>query len=172
MDKQCFTMLGISLVACRNNEGKWLIIRETDNRGWWLPGGLVDPPETFKKAAIRETIEEAGVEVEIKGILRLEYNIEAKDNYQRMKVIYYAEPVSGNATPKSKADSESEEAKWFTLKEIEELKSQKPGWRGPELYVWPKYVEDGGIIYPLGVMDYEGAEVKLLKVSDVITNKK
>ena len=56
-------MLGISLVICRNKKGQYLTVKESGNRGWWLPGGLVDPPESFQQAAIRETIEEAGIDV-------------------------------------------------------------------------------------------------------------
>mmetsp|Transcript_3726 Transcript_3726/g.3158 ORF Transcript_3726/g.3158 Transcript_3726/m.3158 type:complete len:99 (+) Transcript_3726:96-392(+) len=91
-NKQFFTTLGIALVICRNKEGKWLVIKESGGRGWWVPGGLVDPPESFQEAGIRETIEEAGIDVELKGILRTEFSIDKKSNYQRLKVIFYAEP--------------------------------------------------------------------------------
>ena len=156
---QYFTMLGISLVICRNKEGKWLAVKETGGRGWWVPGGLVDPPESFFEAAIRETQEEAGIDVELKGILRTEYNING--GYQRMKLVFYAEPIDQNQKPKSVADYESDEARWVTLQELVEMKSQKPGWRGPELYEWAKYIEDGGTIYPLHSFDREGAKIKM-----------
>lgn len=68
-----------------------------------LPGGLVDPPEDFITAGVRETIEEAGIHVEIKGILRVEQSIK-KNNYQRLKVIFYAEPIDENEIPKQKPD--------------------------------------------------------------------
>jgi 8-oxo-dGTP pyrophosphatase MutT (NUDIX family) len=68
-------MLGLSLIVCRNKQGKYLAVNESRNRGWWLPGGRVDPPESFHEAAIRETLEEAGIHVELKGVLRIEYNI-------------------------------------------------------------------------------------------------
>jgi len=161
---QYFKMLGISLVICRNHEGKWLAVKECGNRGWWLPGGLVDPPENFFQAAIRETQEEAGIDVDLKGILRMEYNIQG-DNYQRMKVIFYAEPKDPNQKPKSVPDAESDEARWVTLDELLKLKEGKPGWRAPELYEWGKYVEEGGDIYPLSILDYEGSKPKLHKKS-------
>ena len=43
-----FSMLGLSLVIVQNplNE-KFLTVRETRNRGWWIPAGKVDPPEDF-----------------------------------------------------------------------------------------------------------------------------
>ncbi len=59
-EAKVFKTLGISLVVCRNKNGKWLSVNESGGRGWWLPGGRVDPPEEFVAAAVRETIEEAG----------------------------------------------------------------------------------------------------------------
>ena len=159
---QYFQMLGISLVICRNKEGKWLAAKEAGDRGWWLPGGLVDPPENFFQAAIRETVEEAGIDVELKGILRMEYNIKG-ENYQRMKVVFYAEPKDENQKPKSIPDYESDEARWVTLEELLKLKGEKPGWRAPELYEWGKYIEEGGPIYPLSILDHEGSRVKVDK---------
>ena len=56
-------MLGISLVIARNKQGKFLAVKECCNKGWWLPGGLVDPPEDFLTAGVRETLEEGGINV-------------------------------------------------------------------------------------------------------------
>ena len=155
--RQFFEMLGLSLVVCRNKEGKYLAVKESRNRGWWLAGGRVDPPESFFEAAIREAKEEAGIDIELKGILRIEYNIQ-EDHFQRIKVIFYSEPKDENQKPKDFADSESELAEWKTLEEIVALKDGEPGWRGPELYQWAKYLEEGGAIYPLSMLSLEGSE--------------
>lgn len=48
-----FTMLGLSLTIVRNSQGKYVCINEVKNRGWWIPGGRVDPPENFFVAAKR-----------------------------------------------------------------------------------------------------------------------
>jgi len=69
---QALPMLGLSLTIVRNKEGKWLTVKENRNRGWWIPGGKVDPPEDFITSAVREVKEEAGIDVIIKGILRIE----------------------------------------------------------------------------------------------------
>ena len=51
-----------ALVICRNPKtGQYLAVNETKNRGWWIPGGAVDAGETFRTAAMRECIEQAGI---------------------------------------------------------------------------------------------------------------
>ena len=82
-----------ALVICRHpTTGKFLAVNETEHRGWWIPGGGVDAGETFAQAAMRETIEEAGMEVELKGILKVEHTSGdglAQPFYQ-MRVFFYA----------------------------------------------------------------------------------
>ena len=164
-DKQFFTMLGISLIVVRNHEGKWLAINETKNPGWWLPGGRVDPPEDFFTAAKRECKEEAGIDVELKGILRIEHNVQGK-GYIRLKVVFYAEPIEKEPKLKDKPDSESLEARWVTGDELLELDKKGVGWRGPELYNWATYIENKGVIWPLSILDEEGSDIKLSKIED------
>ena len=59
-----------------------------------MPGGRVDPPESFSQAAIRETLEEGGININLKGILRIE--TAGAHEFKRVKVVYYAEPVDEN----------------------------------------------------------------------------
>jgi ADP-ribose pyrophosphatase YjhB (NUDIX family) len=51
-----------------NGEGSILLIRRTDNRNWAVPGGAVDLGESVAQAAVRETLEETGIECEVTGI--------------------------------------------------------------------------------------------------------
>jgi phosphatase NudJ len=40
-----------------------------------LPAGAVDAGENFVQAAHRETMEEAGIEINLLGILRVDYKV-------------------------------------------------------------------------------------------------
>mmetsp|Transcript_57312 Transcript_57312/g.91240 ORF Transcript_57312/g.91240 Transcript_57312/m.91240 type:complete len:192 (-) Transcript_57312:38-613(-) len=136
-----------AVVICRNKEGKYLAVNETRNRGWWVPAGYVDPGESFYEGGIRETQEEAGLDVDLKGILRVEYgrNTYGSQSSARMRVIFYAEPKDENQKPKDKPDSESLEARFVTVKEFASLNKI----RGPELVEWGTYLDNGGLVYPL-----------------------
>ena len=79
--------LGLALVICKNPKtGKYLGVFQC-NQTWWVPGGRVDAPESFSTGAIRECIEEAGVDIDIKGILRIEQSPSFKFNRLKSKNI-------------------------------------------------------------------------------------
>ena len=82
-------------------------MKETLNRGWWIPGGAVEQGESFTMAALRECKEEAGIEVTLRGILKIDHGV--KSDSAMMRVIFYAEPSSVEMCDKLKkvADSES-----------------------------------------------------------------
>lgn len=141
-------MLGISLCVCRNKEGKYLAVNEKNNRGWYLPAGRVDPPESFYEAAIREAKEETLLDIELKGILQHQYNFVEGGRFLRYRVVFYGEPKDPNQKPKDKPDAESLEAKWLSLEELE-MMLKKGQLRGTDLLDWGKYIEKGGTIYPL-----------------------
>ena len=41
MDKFLFQAYRYALVICRNQQGKYLAVKENNNKGWWIPGGKV-----------------------------------------------------------------------------------------------------------------------------------
>ncbi|GIQ82399.1 hypothetical protein KIPB_007234 [Kipferlia bialata] len=156
-----FQTHGFAVVVCRHPvSGKFLAVSESRGRGWWLPAGHVDYGQTFVEAALRETQEEAGVDVTLKGVLAVEHSLTSPET-ARMRVIFYAEPTDIHQAPKSKPDRESEGAEWLSIPEIE-AKRGLPlphGLRGEELLRWGVYVAGGGVIGPLTVSRsgrYEG----------------
>jgi hypothetical protein len=57
-------------VVVVNDAGEILLIRRTDNdNNWAVPGGAVDLGESITQAAVRETLEESGIECAITGIV-------------------------------------------------------------------------------------------------------
>ena len=56
-------------VVVVNDAAEILLIRRTDNGNWALPGGAIDLGESVAQAAVRETLEESGIECAITGIV-------------------------------------------------------------------------------------------------------
>lgn len=108
----------------------------------------MDPGESFIQAAHRECLEEAAIEIEVKGILRVEHSVYGPA-HARMRVVFFATPRDQHQVPKQFPDRESEEACWVTLEELKRLARSPPGLRGPELYEWGNYIEKGGTVAPL-----------------------
>ena len=53
------------------SDGKFLMVQEFANSGFWLPGGQLDSRESLRAAVVRETEEEAGMRIELKGVLKV-----------------------------------------------------------------------------------------------------
>ena len=138
----CFAMV----VVKRGH--RFLLVHERKHgQGWYLPAGRVEPGETFEEAALRETKEESGIDVELEGILRVEQT--PRLDHQRLRVFFLARP-KGEAAPKSVADEHSLEAGWFSLDEVAKLPL-----RGDEVMQWLRAVLDGAPAAPLSLLRRE-----------------
>mmetsp|Transcript_19870 Transcript_19870/g.45303 ORF Transcript_19870/g.45303 Transcript_19870/m.45303 type:complete len:356 (-) Transcript_19870:302-1369(-) len=142
-------LYSFALVVCQHPDGRFLLVQEFCNQGFWLPGGAVDPHESLSSAAIRETKEEAGVDIELTGILKIEHA--SREQYVRMRWIFAARPKDANQLPKSIPDYESVGASWVSLEEISQLRL-----RGTEPIQWCNYVASGGPVYPLSLLQDHG----------------
>ena len=131
-----FDTLNFVMAVCRNpfrespHFNKFLTVNEVGKRGWYIPAGAVEKNEDFRIAAMRECREEAGIDIELKGILQINHTFAYayEDNHKtRMSVIFYAEPTSIDMAHALKAeeDEQSLGAKWVTLDEIRQLKANK-----------------------------------------------
>lgn len=142
-----------ALVVCRHPDGRYLLVQEFCNQGFWLPGGAVDAGESLGQAAVRETAEEAGVDVELTGVLKIEHTAHPEDTasgrapYNRMRVIFAARPLDPEQKPKSVPDYESLGAAYVSAQDIKQLRL-----RGLEPLHWSSYLEGSGQVYPLALL--------------------
>jgi len=102
-------------VVVANDASEILLIRRTDNGNWALAGGAIDLGESVAQAAVRETLEETGIECAITGIVGIysdpkhvilyTSNGEAR---QEFSIVLTARPLGGQPTP----STESSEVRW------------------------------------------------------------
>lgn len=128
---------------------RFLVLREREHgQLWYLPAGRVEIGESFAEAALRETLEEAGVRIELEGILRIEHS--PLLGQARFRVLFLARPAD-DAPPKSKPDEHSLEARWVTVEELGALPL-----RSPDVLRLFSDVLAGAHVFPLSVLRPEG----------------
>jgi 8-oxo-dGTP pyrophosphatase MutT (NUDIX family) len=103
----------VAIVA--REDGAVLLIRRTDNGTWALPGGAIEMSEPVADAAVRETFEETGIQVEVTGLLGIYsdpghvIHFTSNDEVRReFSVVLTARPVGGEPT----LSTESSEVRW------------------------------------------------------------
>jgi ADP-ribose pyrophosphatase YjhB (NUDIX family) len=111
-------------VVVVNDASEILLIRRTDNDNWALPGGAMDLGESLPDAAIRETLEETGVRVDLTGLVGIYTDPRHVILYtsngevrQEFSVVFTARPVGGEPTP----SDESSEVHWVAPDAIDSL---------------------------------------------------
>lgn len=114
-------------------------------------GGSVNKGETFLQAALRETREEAGINIKIPGVLKIDQSV--KEERNSMRVIFYGEPVSIDESLKLKttSDAESECASWVSLYDLHRLNFNKE-LRYEEPLDWAQWLELGGQFTPVSIL--------------------
>ena len=107
--------------AVVEQDGKLLLQRRSDNGAWGLPGGILELDETYAQAAIREVLEETGLNVRLTSFLGIYHNPDMIwSNGDRAHTIgaYFAAEVTGGAL---RADEESLELRFFAADELPPL---------------------------------------------------
>jgi 8-oxo-dGTP pyrophosphatase MutT (NUDIX family) len=106
-----------------NDRGEILLQRRRDTGQWALPMGKQELGETPSQAAVRETLEETGVLVEVIGLVGIYSDpghiVAYTDGEirQEYEVTLLARPVDGTPT----ANEEASEAGWFLPDRLAEL---------------------------------------------------
>jgi ADP-ribose pyrophosphatase YjhB (NUDIX family) len=104
-------------------DGRVLLVHRTDNDLWALPGGAQDIGECIAETAVRETKEEAGVEIEVTGLVGIYTNpnhvIEYSDGEvrQQFSICFRGQYVGGEPA----SSSETSEVRWVGRDELAAL---------------------------------------------------
>ena len=125
-----------ALVLVKKGHRFLLVHERKHGQGWYFPAGRVEPGESFAQAAVRETREEAGLDVVLEGVLRVEQVHGAE---QRLRVFFLARARDDSAA-KTVADEHSLGARWFSVEELASVTL-----RGDEVEDWMRGVLEGRI---------------------------
>lgn len=99
------------------SDGRILLVKAAYRWRWGMPGGLMDAGESPAEAALRETREETGLDIELVG----EPMVLVETTMQRVNFIFHARPAPGADPDVLQAQaSEILELGWFDPSELPE----------------------------------------------------
>ena len=106
-----------------DDRGRVLLIHRTDNDLWALPGGTLELGEDVPTTAVREVLEETGIEIEIVGLTGVysdPKHIIAYDDgevRQQFAICLLARPTGGTL----RGSTESNEVRWLERSALSKL---------------------------------------------------
>lgn len=106
-------MAGLAVNVAVIHEGKILLTQREDFETWVLPSGGVEEGESLAQAAIRETKEETGLDVELTRLVGVYSRL--NNMFPGYMVLFAAKPVGGEIKCQ---EGETIAVEWFGFDEI------------------------------------------------------
>lgn len=106
-------MPGIAVNVAVIHEGKVLLTRREDFEVWCLPSGGVEEGESLAEAALRETKEETGVDVELTRLVGVYSRLGGMPDVHA--ILFAGKPIGGELKPQP---GETIEVKYFAFDEL------------------------------------------------------
>jgi 8-oxo-dGTP diphosphatase len=103
----CFKDPKVAAAVLVEQDGRVLLVRRINvpQQGkWTLPAGFVDADEDPEQAAVRECLEETGLNVRITGLLDVFYGLEHPRGAS-IVILYRGVVLGGSLSPKDDADA-------------------------------------------------------------------
>jgi 8-oxo-dGTP pyrophosphatase MutT (NUDIX family) len=102
----------VSTVGVFNAEGKILMGKRHDTGKWTNPGGHLDPNELPEKGALRETLEESGIELQDSQLTHLETRDVTTPKGELYKIHAFKATVPAGTSTSMKNDPDGEVHRW------------------------------------------------------------
>jgi ADP-ribose pyrophosphatase YjhB (NUDIX family) len=120
-DKQLKQIISCGSVTHRKtldqNDIEILLIQQfADCNIWGIPKGKIKQNESFEACAIRETLEETGIQIKL-GTKLSEVDFVVKNKHKTV-IAYLARQICNNEPRADDPDSEVAAAKWFKISEL------------------------------------------------------
>ena len=108
----------VDIVVYRPDQGVLLIERRNPPHGWALPGGFIDYGESAEQAAMREALEETGLEVWLTGLLGVYSDPRRDPRFHTLSVVFMAE---ADLLAQRHAGDDARVARFFPLDALPEM---------------------------------------------------
>ncbi|WP_028552353.1 NUDIX hydrolase [Paenibacillus sp. UNC451MF] len=118
--------VAIALIWDEAGQNVVMVKNKNGNGAYWsLPGGAVEPGETLEQAVLRETKEESGLEVKVKGLHSVREVFFTEAGHHALLFTFEAVIVGGELEV-SDPDEEITEVKWMAVDNANELFANLP----------------------------------------------
>ncbi len=102
-------------------DGKRIVLvrrgHEPYKGSWCLPGGFVEYGETVEESAIREVMEETGMQIELQEILGVYSSPDRDPRKHVLTTVFVAKPIAGEPS----GGDDAADAQWFNLRDMETM---------------------------------------------------